>query len=100
MKLKGYFLSGTAIALSFLLATSLVPAGAAAKPAAKLLKLLWSDEFAGKKGALPNSKNWGYDIGNSYGWGNSELEYYTQKPANISLDGKGKLELCPEPNRF
>lgn len=91
MKLKGYFLSGTAIALSFLLATSLVPADAAAKPAAKLLKLLWSDEFAGKKGALPNSKNWGYDIGNSYGWGNSELEYYTQKPANISLDGKGKL---------
>ena len=91
MKLKGYFLSGTAMALSFLLATSLVPADAAAKPAPKLLKLLWSDEFAGKKGALPNSKYWGYDIGNSYGWGNSELEYYTQKPANISLDGKGKL---------
>ena len=91
MKLKGYFLSGAAMALSFLLATSLVPADAAAKPAPKLLKLLWSDEFAGKKGALPNSKYWGYDIGNSYGWGNSELEYYTQKPANISLDGKGKL---------
>ena len=91
MKLKGYVLSGTAIALSFLLATSLVPADAAAKPAPKLLKLLWSDEFAGKKGALPSSKTWNYDIGNSYGWGNSELEYYTQKPANISLDGKGKL---------
>lgn len=91
MKLKGYFLSGAAIALSFLLATSLVPADAAVKPAPKLLKLLWSDEFAGKKGALPNSKYWGYDIGNSYGWGNSELEYYTQKSANISLDGKGKL---------
>lgn len=91
MKLKGYVLSGTAIALSFLLATSLVPADAAAKPAPKLLKLLWSDEFAGKKGTLPSSKTWNYDIGNSYGWGNSELEYYTQKPANISLDGKGKL---------
>jgi len=91
MKLKGYVLSGTAIALAFLLATSLVPADAAAKPAPKLLKLLWSDEFAGKKGALPSTKTWNYDIGNSYGWGNSELEYYTQKPANISLDGKGKL---------
>lgn len=61
----------------------------AAEP--KVLKLLWSDEFNGKKGALPSSKNWEYDIGNGYGWGNAELEYYTNKPANISTDGKGKL---------
>ena len=57
----------------------------------KFLKLLWSDEFSGKKGALPSSKSWEYDIGNGYGWGNAELEYYTNKPANISTDGKGKL---------
>ncbi|MEI6649326.1 MAG: glycoside hydrolase family 16 protein [Actinomycetes bacterium] len=67
-----------------------VPAQAAAS-GPKVLKLLWSDEFAGKKGALPNPKVWNYDIGNSYGWGNSELEYYTQKPANIATDGKGHL---------
>jgi beta-glucanase (GH16 family) len=57
----------------------------------KVLKLLWADEFNGKKGALPSSKSWEYDIGNGYGWGNAELEYYTNKPANISTDGKGKL---------
>ena len=62
----------------------------------KILKLLWSDEFNGKKGALPSSKNWGYDIGNGYGWGNAELEYYTDKPANISTDGKGKLVITAD----
>jgi beta-glucanase (GH16 family) len=65
--------------------------GSVAAPKPKVLKLLWSDEFTGKKGTLPNSKTWSYDLTNSYGWGNSELEYYTQKPANVSLDGKGKL---------
>jgi hypothetical protein len=29
----------------------------------KVLKLLWADEFNGKKGSLPSSKNWEYDIG-------------------------------------
>jgi beta-glucanase (GH16 family) len=56
-----------------------------------VLKLLWADEFNGKKGSLPSSKNWEYDIGNGYGWGNAELQYYTKKAANISTDGKGKL---------
>jgi len=69
----------------------IAPSKAAPNSAPKILKLLWSDEFNGKKGALPSSKNWDYDLGNGYGWGNAELEYYTNKPANISTDGKGKL---------
>ena len=78
----------SAIAFATVLAVELTPAQAN-EP--KILKLLWSDEFNGKKGSLPSSKNWGCDIGNGYGWGNAELEYYTNKPANISTDGKGKL---------
>jgi beta-glucanase (GH16 family) len=70
---------------------ALVPATSSQAAAPKVLKLLWSDEFSGKKGVLPSSKNWEYDIGNGYGWGNAELEYYTNKAANVSTDGKGKL---------
>jgi len=62
-----------------------------ATPAPKTLKLLWSDEFSAKKVSLPNPKNWDFDIGNSYGWGNSELEYYTNKTSNVAQDGKGHL---------
>ena len=83
-----------AILFTATLAIVLVPVGPditanAAGP--KVLKLLWSDEFNGKKGVLPSSKNWEYDLGNGYGWGNAELEYYTNKAANVSTDGKGKL---------
>ena len=78
----------TAIAVASVVAVETTPAQAS-EP--KILKLLWSDEFNGKKGKLPSSSNWGYDIGNGYGWGNAEVEYYTNKPANVSTDGKGKL---------
>jgi len=89
MRSKRQRLAASIVVSVVLVAGFATPNSEAAQP--KILKLLWSDEFAGKKGALPNAKNWAYDIGNSYGWGNSELEYYTQKPANVSTDGKGKL---------
>lgn len=58
--------------------------------APKVLKLLWAEEFNGKKESKPNPKTWSYDIGGG-GWGNSELEYYTDKASNVALDGKGNL---------
>lgn len=39
------------------------------------LVLVWSDEFEGT--GLPDSSKWTYDIGN-WGWGNGELQYYTE----------------------
>lgn len=55
-------------------------------------KLVWSDEFDGAKGASPDSTKWNLDIGNGdNGWGNSELENYTDDTANISTDGNGNL---------
>ncbi len=48
---------------------------------AKSLSLVWSDEF--DTPGLPNSSKWGYDIGTgSGGWGNNELQYYTNRPSN------------------
>ncbi|EKF49013.1 glucan endo-1,3-beta-D-glucosidase [Thermosipho africanus H17ap60334] len=38
-------------------------------------KLVWSDEFDGKE--LDKNK-WRFDIGNNNGWGNNELQYYTE----------------------
>lgn len=55
-------------------------------------ELVWSDEFNEKKGTSPDSTKWTYDIGNGWhGWGNQELQYYTDRPENVSTDGSGNL---------
>lgn len=51
--------------------------------------LVWSDEFDGAAGALPNRANWGFDVGTN--WGNQQLEFDTDRAANASLDGNGHL---------
>ena len=51
--------------------------------------LVWEDEFDGPVGQLPDSTKWGYDIGTD--WGNEQLEYDTDRPENVSLDGDGHL---------
>lgn len=82
--------SALALLLALPVATLPAPPLNAATTLPKKLKLLWADEFNGKKGA-PDPKVWDYDIGNSYGWGNAELEYYTNNSRNVQVDGKGKL---------
>lgn len=57
-------------------------------------QLVWSDEFDGDAGQLPDASNWTYDLGTGQGgWGNEELQVYTNNPANVSLDGQGNLVL-------
>ncbi len=57
-------------------------------------ELVWSDEFTGEEGTLPDPSKWSYDIGNGEnGWGNQELQYYTNRAQNISLDGNGNLQI-------
>ncbi len=51
--------------------------------------LVWSDEFKGKNGSLPDAAKWTFDIGGN-GWGNHELEYYTNRPENARIE-RGKL---------
>jgi beta-glucanase (GH16 family) len=76
------------VALSIALTFMVNPVADAASK--KTLKLLWSDEFNGKKGSLPSAKTWSREIGGG-GWGNSERQYYTDKAANASMDGAGRL---------
>jgi beta-glucanase (GH16 family) len=53
--------------------------------------LVWSDEFDYE--GLPDETKWGYDVGGS-GWGNNELEYYTEgenacvKDSNLVIEAR------------
>lgn len=62
-------------------------------------QLVWSDDFDGAVSTLPDAKKWAFDIGNS-GWGNSELQYYTNKPENVALDGSGNLVITARKESF
>lgn len=68
------------------------PAGSASDEWA----LAWNDEFEGPAGSVPDPEMWGYDLGDGSaiglaGWGNNELEWYTDEPPNVALDGDGHL---------
>lgn len=58
-------------------------------------KLLWRDEFSGAAGSKPDAAKWTYDLGGG-GWGNHELETYTDSRKNAFLDGKGHLVIRAE----
>jgi beta-glucanase (GH16 family) len=47
--------------------------------------LTWSDEFDGPAGSPVDSAKWAFDIGGN-GWGNNELETYTNRTANAALE--------------
>lgn len=53
-------------------------------------KLVWSDEFNSGRKAPPDAAKWTYDLG-AGGWGNQELETYTDAIENIFQDGDGNL---------
>jgi beta-glucanase (GH16 family) len=53
-------------------------------------RLVWSDEFQGATGAPVDARKWTAEVGGR-GWGNKELEYYTDGAKNASLDGHGSL---------
>jgi beta-glucanase (GH16 family) len=52
--------------------------------------LTWSDEFTGAANSAPDSTNWHYTLGGG-GFGNGELETYTNSTDNVALDGNGHL---------
>jgi beta-glucanase (GH16 family) len=70
----------------FIAASFLVPHAEARRVRApKGYALVWNDEFRGKNGSLPDRTKWTYDIGGS-GWGNHELEYYTNRAENARIE--------------
>jgi beta-glucanase (GH16 family) len=52
--------------------------------------VIWRDEFDGNAGAQPDPTKWSYETG-GWGWGNKELQNYTDSPTNSALDGNGHL---------
>ncbi len=67
-------------------------------------RLIWSDEFAS---AVIDTSRWGFDLGNGFtadsgktfvsGWGNDELQCYTNDTANVFVRG-GQLHLRAMPS--
>lgn len=58
--------------------------------------VVWRDEFDAPAGTAPDPANWTPEIGDGTiigkpGWGNDELQYYTDDPANAATDGNGNL---------
>lgn len=53
-------------------------------------KLSWSDEF--NYNGLPDSTKWNYDVG-GHGWGNNELQYYTQAALTNTEVSNGSLKI-------
>lgn len=63
--------------------------------------LAWADEFDEPAGTPPNPANWAYELGDTTpdgknGWGNEELQYYTDDPDNAATDGNGNLVITLE----
>jgi beta-glucanase (GH16 family) len=66
--------------------------GGAARAQQQAWTLAWSDEFNGPAGSAVDGTKWVLEVGNgSNGWGNHELEYYTDTTKNAALDGTGNL---------
>lgn len=67
-----------------------------------LTNLVWSDEF--DVNGAPDPNKWTYDIGNGAaegipGWGNQELQYYTDRAENVIVEG-GMLKIMAKQELF
>ncbi|MFC7680220.1 family 16 glycosylhydrolase [Paenibacillus sp. GCM10028914] len=79
--------------------------GTPSDPGIEGVNLIWQDEFNGN--ALDTSK-WNYETGyyinedpNSWGWGNAELQHYTNSSQNVFVqDGKLNIRALNEPKSF
>jgi hypothetical protein len=56
--------------------------------------LVWFDEF--NTNGAPDATKWNYETG-AGGWGNNELQYYTDRPENVTVqDGVLKINIIKE----
>lgn len=89
--MKGNRLTGKIIKTTLIATVLIVAGGAIANICTKaasqddMYKLVWSDEFNGNE---LDTSIWNYNYGNGdnvAGWGNNELEYYTDDKANVKV---------------
>ena len=60
------------------------PQAKAATAAPSQWAMVWNDEFSGTNNSAPDRSNWVIETGGN-GWGNHELEYYTNRVQNVQL---------------
>ncbi|MDP9394060.1 MAG: ricin-type beta-trefoil lectin domain protein [Actinomycetota bacterium] len=93
----------TAIAIAATAAAALiVPNGtavAAAPPTPSGWTPVWIEDFNGAAGTSPDPAKWNFDLGGG-GWGNAELQNYTNRPSNVSHDGAGNLVITARQENF
>jgi beta-glucanase (GH16 family) len=85
---RGFMTAGIAATAAAAIGASTLARPTAASAATGAL--LAADEFDGPAGSAPNSAIWRYDLG-AGGWGNGELQTYTDSRRNAALDGAGNL---------
>ena len=74
------------------------PADAPTTPGSpRFTTLVYADEFSGPAGGQPSG--WQYEVG-GHGWGNDELQSFTNRPANSAFDGSGDLDLVARNEEF
>ena len=74
-------------------------ANAAAPPTPTGWTPVMIDDFNGPAGTLPDPARWGYDLGGG-GFGNGELQNYTNRASNVSTDGQGNLVITARKENF
>lgn len=67
-------------------------------PTAGGYSLVWSDEFNSANGSQPDPSKWTHDTGGN-GWGNSELEYYTDRAQNAHVQD-GNLVITAQQENY
>jgi beta-glucanase (GH16 family) len=85
-KIRKVFMNSTL----FLLMVIFPSLGLIAQSKAQTWNLVWHDEFDGSAGSSIDSSKWTAEVGGT-GWGNNELEYYTNSTRNASINGSGYL---------
>lgn len=61
-----------------------------------VLSLAWSEEF--DTPGAPGAAKWGYDLGGG-GWGNNELQYYTNRADNVIISN-GTLKIIAKKENY
>ncbi|GIO85637.1 hypothetical protein J25TS5_25690 [Paenibacillus faecis] len=82
-----------------------IPLGTPNDPAIEGMTLVWRDEFDGTR---LDAGKWNYELGyylnddpGTWGWGNAELQHYTNSPQNVFVqDGKLNIRALNEPKSF
>src|ERR1051325_6052074 len=75
-------------ALALILITS-ATVESSAQSSKQKWKLIWQDEFNGRDGSPVDKSKWTPEVG-GHGWGNHELEYYTDRIDN-TFQSNGSL---------